>query len=89
MYFVPDGTSECGFYECHECNYRFLSLQTTSHIPCPLCEQDICYEIGPDESIEDLLETADLKEVIEGEDNVAKLDQLLSCAYQDDDDSWV
>ncbi len=89
MYFVPDGTAKCGFYECRECNYRFLSLQTTPRIACPLCEQDISYEIGPDESIEDLLETSDLKEIIEGEEDVKRLDQLLSCAFQDDDESWI
>mgnify|MGYP000520833196 CR=1 FL=1 len=28
MYYVPDGTKECGFYECKKCGNRFLSLQT-------------------------------------------------------------
>jgi len=89
MFFVPEGTTRCGFYECRECNYRFLSEKTIEKIACPLCEQDICYEIGPDESLEDLLNTADLKEIIEGEEEVAKFDSLLSCAYQDDDESWI
>ena len=48
MYYVPDGTKECGYYECRKCGNRFLSLQTMKHIPCPDCEQEIDYEIGPD-----------------------------------------
>lgn len=89
MFFVSDGTTKCGFYECRECDYRFLSEQTLPRIACPLCEQDICYEIGPDENLEDLLNTANLKEIIEGKEEVEKLDALLSCAYQDDSDSWL
>ena len=52
MYYVPDGTKECGYYECKKCGNRFLSLQTMKRIPCPDCEQEIDYEIGPDESLE-------------------------------------
>ena len=32
MYFVPDGTKECGYYECKKCGKRFLSLQTMKQI---------------------------------------------------------
>ena len=56
MYYVPDGTKECGFYECKKCGNRFLSLQTMKRIPCPDCEAEIDYEIGPDESLEDVLD---------------------------------
>ena len=28
MYYVPDGTKECGYYECKKCGNRFLSMQT-------------------------------------------------------------
>ena len=38
MYFVPNGTKECGYYECKKCGYRFLSLQTMKKIACPDCE---------------------------------------------------
>ena len=65
MYYVPDGTKECGYYECKKCGNRFLSMQTMKRIPCPDCEAEIDYEIGPDESLEDLLETAELKEKID------------------------
>ena len=37
MYYVPDGTKECGYYECKKCGNRFLSMQTMKRIPCPDC----------------------------------------------------
>lgn len=88
MYFVPDDTEKAGFYTCRKCDYRFLSMQTMKKIPCPLCEQDIDYEIGPDENLEDYLDTADLNEVVEGKENVERMDILLSAAFTDDE-SWV
>lgn len=42
------------------------------------CEQEIDYEIGPDESAEDVLDTAELLQKIEGTEEVAKMDALLS-----------
>ena len=44
MYYVPDGTKTCGYYECKKCGNRFLSLQTMEKIPCPDCEAEV--EIG-------------------------------------------
>ena len=58
MYYVPDGTKTCGYYECKKCGNRFLSLQTMEKIPCPDCEAEVDYEIGPGESLEDVLDTA-------------------------------
>ena len=46
MYYVPDGTKKCGYYECKKCGNRFLSLQMMEKIPCPDCEAEIDYEIG-------------------------------------------
>ena len=66
MYYVPDGTKKCGYYECKKCGNRFLSLQTMEKIPCPDCEAEIDYEIGPDENMEDILDTAQLLQKIEG-----------------------
>ena len=37
MYYVPDGTRLCGFYECSECHSRFLSLMTAPSMICPAC----------------------------------------------------
>lgn len=88
MYFLDNGTEKCGFYECRKCSYRFLSVVTDKKTSCPLCEQDIDYEIGPDESLEDLLETADLIDVIEGIEDVERMDILLSAAFAEDE-SWI
>lgn len=88
MYFLEDGVDKCGFYECRKCNYRFLSLTTEKKTTCPFCEEDIDYEIGPDESLEDLLETADIIDIIEGEEDVLRMDTLLSAAYVEDE-SWI
>lgn len=72
MFYLPDGTTKCGFYECKRCDNRFLSLQTMKKIPCPSCAQDIDYEIGPDESLDDILDSAELIQVIEGEEEIKK-----------------
>ena len=84
MYYVPDGTKECGYYECRKCGNRFLSLQTMKHIPCPDCEQEIDYE-----SLEDVLDTAELLQKIEGEEEVEKMDALLSLAITGGDCNWI
>ena len=60
MYYVPDGTKECGYYE-----------------------------IGPDESLEDVLDTAELLQKIEGEEEVEKMDALLSLAITGGDCNWI
>ena len=43
-------------------------MQTMSRIPCPDCAAEIDYEIGPDETMEDVVDTAVLLEKIEGEE---------------------
>lgn len=67
----------------------FLSMQTMNKIPCPDCESEIDYEIGPDESMEDILDTAELLEKIEGGEEVEKMDTLLSLAITGGDESWI
>ena len=42
-------------------------------IPCPDCAMDIDYEIGPDESMEDVMDTAELIEKLEAVDGVLKV----------------
>ena len=71
------------------CGNRFLSLQTMNRIPCPECEAEIDYEIGPDESMEDALDTAELLEKITGEEEVEKMDGLLSLAITGGDCNWI
>ena len=46
MYFVPDETVLAGFYECEECNYRFLSQQVGPTLICPNCGEQPDMEIG-------------------------------------------
>ena len=65
------------------------SLQTEQKIPCPDCEGEIDYEIGPGESLEDLLETAVLLETLEGEEKVEQMDTLLSLAITGGDYTWI
>ena len=65
------------------CRYRQMKK-----IPCPYCEQDADMEIGPDESMEELTDTAELQEIVEGE-NVEKMDRLLSLAITGGDYEWL
>ena len=46
-------------------------------------------EIGPDESMEDILDTAQLLQKIEGEEEVKKMDALLSLAITGGDCNWI
>ena len=64
-------------------------MQTMKRIPCPDCEAEIDYEIGPDESLEDVLDTAELIQKIEGEEEVEKMDTLLSLALTGGDYRWI
>lgn len=89
MFYVPDGTRMCGFYECEECGNRFLSLQIGPRIVCQYCGEMPDLEIGPDEEMPTIEEHAILLEVIEGEENVAKYDQLLSLALTGGDYDWL
>ena len=45
MYYVPDGTEMCGFYECEECANRFLSLKIGPKLVCPYCGEEPDMEI--------------------------------------------
>lgn len=89
MYYVPDGTTRCGFFECRDCGARFLSQQLAPFMVCPYCGEEIDMEVGPDEVMPEPKETAVLLEVIEGEEEVAKMDQLLSLAVCGGDFDWI
>ena len=89
MYYVPEGTKTCSYYECKKCGNRFLSMQTMSRIPCPDCAAEIDYEIGPDETMEDVVDAAVLLEKIEGEEEVARMDALLSLAVTGGNFDWI
>lgn len=89
MYYVPDGTTQCGFYECKECWNRFLDERIAPSLICPYCGEEVDMEIGPDEEMPTVVESAKLINMIRGEEEVAKMDQLLSLAFATDDESWL
>lgn len=89
MYFVPDHTDLCGFYECEECGYRFLSLMVGPTLVCPQCGETVDMEIGPDEELPSNTETAKLISVVRGEEEVEKMDMLLSLALTGGDYNWI
>lgn len=89
MYYVPDGTKRCGFYECEKCRTRFLSLETSERTVCPDCSLEYDAEIGPDDEIPTQTETAVLVRMVEGEDEVVKMDALLSLAITGGDYAWI
>ncbi|MBQ7933714.1 MAG: hypothetical protein IJ327_02860 [Lachnospiraceae bacterium] len=88
MYFVPDGTQVCGYYECEGCEMRFLSLQIAPRIVCPCCGEVVDMEIGPDEEMPQVVEEAVLVRVVEG-DEVELMDGLLSLAITGGDCNWI
>lgn len=89
MYYVPDGTDRCGFYECKECGARFLSLSISSSVLCPYCSEDLDMEIGPDDEMPNSTETALLREIVTSTEEVEKLDSLLSLAITGGDYNWI
>ncbi|MCR5229548.1 MAG: FYDLN acid domain-containing protein [Solobacterium sp.] len=88
MYYVPDGTRICGFYECRKCSNRFLDLRTAAKIVCPYCGEEPDMEIGPDDAAAEPAEDAYLLKIIEGDD-VAKYDALLSLAVTGGNYEWI
>lgn len=88
MYFVPDGTMVCGFYECEECLNRFLSVAVMPRIVCPCCGKAVDMEIGPDEEMPQIVEAAKLVKVVEG-DEIEMMDTLLSLAITGGNYDWL
>lgn len=88
MYYVPDDTEKCGFYECSDCGNRFLDLRVAPSLVCPYCGEEVNMEIGPDEEMPKANEAAKLISMLEGED-VEKYDTLLSLAVTGGDYGWI
>ena len=88
MYYVPDGTERCGFYECSDCGNRFLDIRIAPSIVCPYCGEDVDMEVGPDEEMPKAVESAKLIQMLEGED-VEKYDTLLRLAITGGDYTWI
>lgn len=55
----------------------------------PDCAAEIDYEIGPDETMEEVVDTAVLLEKVEGEEEVIRMDALLSLAVTGGDYNWI
>ena len=89
MYYVTDGTAMCGYYECEECGNRFLDLKIGPSIVCPYCGEEPNMEIGPDEEMPKIVETAKLIQMVSGEEEVEKMDTLLSLAVTGGDYAWI
>ncbi len=88
MYYVPDDTQLCGYYECEECGERFLDLKIVPCMVCPYCGEEMDMEIGPDEEMPQIEERSKLIKVMEGEE-VEKMDGLLSLARTGGDFAWI
>ncbi|MCR4738818.1 MAG: hypothetical protein K5886_00995 [Lachnospiraceae bacterium] len=88
MYYVPDDTETAGYYECSECHERFLDIRIAPRLVCPYCGTEPDMELGPDDAIPEIRETANLLETLEG-DEVARYDTLLSLAITGGDYSWI
>ena len=89
MYYVPDGTQVAGFFECEECQNRFLDLKIAPRIVCPYCGEVPDMEVGPDDEMPETIESAKLISVVEGEEEVEKMDGLLSLAFTGGDYAWL
>jgi hypothetical protein len=89
MYYVPDGTEQCGYYECTECRSRFLDLRIAPSLVCPYCGKEPDMEIGPNDEIPTVNESAKLISMIRGLEEVEKMDTLLSLAVTGGDYSWI
>ena len=89
MYFLPDGTKRCGLYECEICSARLLSVDIVPAVFCTFCAGEIDREVGPDECVEQVLDSAKLIKVVEDEEEILLLDGMLGLAVYDDDESWL
>lgn len=88
MYYVPDGTDKCGFYECSCCGNRFLDIRIAPTLVCPYCGEEPDMELGPDDEMPDTAESAKLIKMLEGEE-IEEYDTLLSLAITGGDFNWI
>lgn len=88
MYFVPDETEKCGFYECADCGSRFLDVKIGPALVCPYCGEEPDMEIGLDDEMPEVKESAKLIKMLQGEE-VEQYDSLLSLAITGGDYNWI
>ncbi|MBQ1393732.1 MAG: hypothetical protein IIY81_09460 [Lachnospiraceae bacterium] len=89
MYYVPDETERCGYYECENCGSRFLDIKIGPSLVCPFCGEQPDMEIGPDEEMPVIKEDAKLVKMLQGTEEIAQYDQLLSLAVTGGDYNWI
>ncbi len=89
MYYVPDGTKVCGYYECENCKNRFLSLKIVPRMVCSYCGEEADMELGPDDEMPEVAEDVKLIKVIENEEEVEMMDALLSLAITGGNYDWL
>lgn len=89
MYFVRDDIEICGYYECSDCGQRFLHERVAPYMVCPYCGEQPDMEIGPDDEMPTIAESAKLIQVIEGNAEIEKMDSLLSLAITGGDYNWI
>lgn len=89
MYFVNDEIEICGFYECSDCGQRFLNERVVPYMICPYCGEEPDMEIGPDDEMPVAIESAKLIKVIEGNEEIEKMDALLSLAITGGNYDWI
>ena len=75
MFYVPDGTEKCGYYECKSCGSRFLDIKIGPSIVCPYCGEEPDMEIGPDEEMPVITEDAKLVKYEGEEIDITELDE--------------
>lgn len=44
MYFVNDNAQICGFYECTDCNQRFLDEKVVPYMVCPYSVNNLIWK---------------------------------------------
>lgn len=72
-----------------DCANRFLSLQVGPSLVCSFCGKEPAMEIGPDEEMPVVKETAKLLQVVRGKEEVERMDTLLSLAVTGGDYNWM
>ena len=66
-----------------------LDLKIAPTLVCPYCGEEADMEIGPDEEMPKVVESAKLIQMVRGVEEVEKMDKLLSLAVTGGDFNWI
>ena len=69
-----------------EAGFGFKIVPT---LVCPYCGEEADMEIGPDEEMPKVVESAKLIQMVRGVEEVEKMDKLLSLAVTGGDFNWI